>query len=71
MNADITIMSRSMVVHDTEYCSVEKAIACADKMGMGYDVEEGGECVTIFGDKNQLWEFLHEFLYDYLLLIIE
>ena len=71
MYADITILSRSMVVNETENCSVEKATACADELGMCYDVEEGGKCVTIFGEKNRLWEFLHAFSYYYLTLTIE
>lgn len=71
MNADITILSTSMVVNQTENCSVEKAMACADELGMCYDVEDGGECVTIFGDKYQLWEFLHAFSFHYMTLTIE
>ena len=71
MDADITILSRSMIVYQTENCSVEKAVVCADKLGMCYDMEEGGECVTIFGDKGQLWEFLNAFSFLYLSLTIE
>ena len=71
MDADITILSRTMIVNQTENCSVEKAMACADELGMCYDLEEGGECVTIFGSKGQLWDFLHTFSYRFLCLTIE
>lgn len=71
MNADITILSTSMIVNDTVTCSVEKAMQCADELGVCYDVDEGGESVTIYGDKGQLWEFLHEFSFHCMALIIE
>lgn len=44
---------------------MKQAIACADEMGIGYDVEKGGESVTIFGDKNRLWEFLDAFGFNH------
>lgn len=71
MNADITILTNTMVVNQTENCSVEKAVACAEELGVCYDVEEGVESVTIFGDKDQLWHFLHAFSLHYMTLTIE
>lgn len=71
MNADITILCNAMVVNQTDNCSVEKAMACADELGMWYNMDEGLESVTIFGDKDQLWHFLHTFSLHYMTLTIE
>lgn len=71
MNADITILSNSMIVSETPTCSVEKAMQCADELGVCYYVDEGGKSATIYGDKYQLWEFLYAFSFHYMNLIIE